>query len=281
MMITSLLLCTLTWVPSGTVDWKQIDWAVDGEQRTARVHMPELEEGQKAPLVFVWHGHGGNARGISRGLPVHQLWPEAIVVYPQGLKTPGIIDPEGKRSGWEVRKEADENKDLKFFDAMLADFSERGIIDEHRIHSTGHSNGGGFTYTLLFERGEVLASIGPSSAGVARQYKSLPKVQIPILHLAGREDRLVKMEWQQAVIDRLLKHNRCTEPKPWPGHKLCKLYPSEAKAPLVTYIHPGGHRMPKDAAEVFVEFLKQHPRPAPVATPDQEGSHSESDGVPR
>jgi polyhydroxybutyrate depolymerase len=82
MMIASLVLCVLTGAPSGALDSKQVDWEVEGVQRSARVHMPEPKEGQKAPLVFVFHGHGGNARGISRSLPVHQLWPEAIVVYP-------------------------------------------------------------------------------------------------------------------------------------------------------------------------------------------------------
>ena len=94
-------------------DLSEKRWSVVEVNRTAWVWVPELEEGERAPLVFVWHGHGGKARGTSRGFRTHVHWPEAIVVYPQGLKTAGLYDPEGKRSGWETRGKAEENKDLK------------------------------------------------------------------------------------------------------------------------------------------------------------------------
>jgi polyhydroxybutyrate depolymerase len=241
----------------------EVEWVVDEVERTAWVRVPELEEGETAPLVFAWHGHGGRARGMARSLKLHELWPEAIVVYPQGLKTAGYYDPKGERSGWEMKGEAEENRDLKFFDVMLADFRERGIVDEQRIHSTGHSNGGGFTYILLFERGEAFASVAPSSAGAGRFFSTRAKVHIPVFHLAGEADKVVPMEWQEPTIKAIKKHNECGEAEPWGEHPLCKIYPSKLDAPLVTYVHSGGHRMPKDAGELFVKFFKEHPRPAP------------------
>jgi hypothetical protein len=30
---------------------------------------------------------------------------------------------------------------------------------------------------------------------------------------------------------------------------------------LVTFIHPGGHGFPQEAAPLIVEFFKRHPRP--------------------
>ena len=240
-------------------------WLVDEVERTALVHLPELEEGEKAPLVLVWHGHGGRARGMARSLKLHEHWPEAIVVYPQGLKTAGFYDPEGKHSGWEMKGKVEENRDLKFFDVMLADFRERGIVDEQRIHSTGHSNGGGFTYILLFERGEAFASVAPSSAGAGRSFPRRSKVHIPIFHLAGEADTIVPMVWQEPTLQGIKEHNECGEAEAWGDHPLCKLYPSKLDAPLVVYLHPGGHRMPKDSGELFVKFFKGHPKPAPEA----------------
>ena len=50
-----------------------------------------------------------------------------------------------------------------FFDVMLEDLVARGIVDADLVFSTGHSNGGGFTYNLLVERGKRLAAIAPCS----------------------------------------------------------------------------------------------------------------------
>ena len=279
-LLSSFFLCSLSTLGLAQ-DARLLEqsWVVDEVERTAWVRVPELEGDSKAPLVFAWHGHGGSSRASSRSFKTHEHWPEAIVVYPQGLKTPGFYDPEGKRSGWETKAKADENKDLKFFDVMLADFLERGIVDERRIHSTGHSNGGGFTYTLLFERGSVFASMAPSSSAVPRSYRRSQPEHVPIFHLAGEADDVVLMRWQQPAINALLGYNECGEPVRWADHPLCKLYPSEVGAPVVTYIHPGGHRMPKDSGELFVRFFKEHPKPEPEASAeDAEGAAEESEG---
>src|SRR6478672_3764464 len=52
----------------------------------------------KVPLVFDFHGHGGKDRHAARSHRLHEAWPEAVVVYMQGLNTPGkLTDPEGKK----------------------------------------------------------------------------------------------------------------------------------------------------------------------------------------
>ena len=73
-------------------------WTVDGVERTALVYVPESAKGKPAPVIFNFHGHGGNQRFSSRA-GYHTLWPEAVVVYPQGLATSGMTDPDGKN--WE------------------------------------------------------------------------------------------------------------------------------------------------------------------------------------
>ncbi len=243
-------------------DLSESRWKVGEVERTALVHRPDLQAEETAPLIFVWHGHGGSAKRTARKLDLHRLWPEAIVVYPQGLKTPSYYDSEGKRSGWATTTDPKSNRDLAFFDAMLKSFREKGIVDERRIHSTGHSNGGGFTYVLLFERGEIFASIAPSSAGAGRKYRGRKPVHIPVFHLAGKTDTVVPMRWQQPVINALQRHNECADGTIWRQHPQCTIYPSKLNAPLVTYIHPGGHRMPQDAGSLFVKFFQEHPRPA-------------------
>src|SRR5687767_7093788 len=72
----------------------RLELKVDGVLREALVFAPA--EAKPAPVVFAFHGHGGTAGHASRTMAFQKLWPEAIIVYPQGLKTPGVItDPAG------------------------------------------------------------------------------------------------------------------------------------------------------------------------------------------
>src|SRR4051794_15442973 len=77
-------------------------WTVGSIERMALVHIPAAAAKSEAPVVFAFHGHGGNARQASLSFRMHALWPEAIVVYMEGLPTPGaLIDPKGERNGWQ------------------------------------------------------------------------------------------------------------------------------------------------------------------------------------
>src|SRR5438270_11528990 len=93
-------------------------FVVDGVKRQALVFAPK-ETKEKAPLVFAWHGHGGNMQGTSQLMHIQTVWPEAIVVYPQGLPTVSGGDPQGNLPGWQAEAGTNGDRDLKFFDEML------------------------------------------------------------------------------------------------------------------------------------------------------------------
>lgn len=230
-------------------------WEVDGVTREAMIHFPENAE--NPPLVFAFHGHGGNMRNAERGFRIHDVWPEAAVVYMQGLPTPGqLTDPEGKRNGWNADPNDSNNRDLKFFDAVYE--SLKGQVDTDRVYSTGHSNGGSFTYCLWAARGDAFAAMAPSGSAASKSARMLtPK---PSIHIAGETDPLVRYAWQKRTMQRIRKLNRCGEGEPWSssGDLTGTLYPSDN--PLVTLIHPGGHKFPAEAPELIVRFFKQHSR---------------------
>ncbi len=234
------------------------EWTIDGVTREGLVHVPATAKSQPAPLVFVFHGHGGNMRNVARTFALHTLWPEAIVVYLQGLNTPGrLTDPEGKKPGWQNAPGLHGDRDLKLFDAVLAGLRAECRVDDARIYSTGHSNGGGFTYLLWAARGEILAAVAPSaSAANAVRTQLKPK---PVMHLAGRKDALVKFEWQEATMRQLRALNGCGEGSPWA--KDCILYASRTGTPVVTMIHDGAHGFPKEGPALIVKFFREHRRP--------------------
>lgn len=241
---------------------QSLSWTIDGLQREAVVFVPQEPAPTGAPLVFGFHGHGGNARNAARQYQIHTLWPEAVVVYMQGIPTPGrLTDPEGKRNGWQHGPGDQRDRDLKFFDTVLATIKEKYKVDENRVYSTGHSNGGGFTYLLWSERPDVFAAMAPSAAA-ARQIPTLkPK---PAMHIAGENDPLVKYAWQVAAMDAVRKVNGCAaEGQPWA--KGCTLYPSPTGTPFVAFIHSGDHKYPTEAPALIVKFFKEHVRSGTVA----------------
>jgi hypothetical protein len=73
-------------------------------------HSPALNRGEGT-----WGRiHGGSMLNAARTLGYHTRWPEAIVVYMQGLNTPGrLTDPEGRQPGWQhaVGDQGDRDRD--------------------------------------------------------------------------------------------------------------------------------------------------------------------------
>lgn len=236
-------------------------WTIEGTTRQALVYLPEHADKILSPLVFVFHGHGGSMANAARSFHLHDLWPEAVVVYMQGLPTPGrLSDPEGKRPGWQHSAGMLQDRDLKFVDVVFESMKSDVMIDVKRVYATGHSNGGGFTYLLWAARGELFAAVATSSAVPTLRGNALaPK---PALHLAGQRDPLVKFEWQQVAMNRIRTVNGCKDNgRPWAssGTLTGTLYPSEKGTPVVTLLHPGGHRFPAEAPALIVRFFKNIP----------------------
>lgn len=254
----SLLFASLA-VAAGAREPITRTWEVGGVKREALLWLPAQTPEGGAPVVFLFHGHGGTAAQIARSLPVPQLWPEALVVSMQGLPTRGqLTDPAGQKAGWQARPGTEGDRDLAFFDAVWATLQRDYRVDGRRVYATGHSNGGGFTYLLWATRRSVFAAFAPSSAVAPRD--ALPREPAPVLHLAGSADPLVKFAWQERLIGWLRRLDRCEGEGVREG-ALVTRYASVTGNPVVTYIHPGGHALPADAAATIVAFLRAQARP--------------------
>ena len=237
-------------------DLQSWEFNVAGVTRTALVHVPVTARNASAPVVFVFHGHGGNARQAARSFAMEQQWPEAIVVYMQGLNTPGqLTDPLGNLPGWQAAIGDQGDRDLNFFDAVLARLKQDYQVDAQRIYATGHSNGGGFTYLLWLARGNIFAAVAPSAAAAKYAPQLTPK---PAMILAGENDPLVKFAWQKLTMQTVRKLNRCAATgQAWGGKGT--LYPSTTGAPLVTFVYPGGHQFNPAAPALIAKFFQEHP----------------------
>ncbi|WP_167437781.1 alpha/beta hydrolase family esterase [Pedobacter miscanthi] len=238
---------------------KKMRFMVGDTGREALVHIPNTAKTKASPLIFVFHGHGGTMENAYRSHQFEKLWPEAIIVYPQGLNTPGqLTDPQGKLPGWQKEEGDMNNRDLNFFDQMLKTLRTDYKIDDTHIYATGHSNGGGFTYLLWATRADVFAAFAPSSA-VSRKAVGMLKPK-PAMHIMGEQDPLVKPEWQRLMCNLILKVNSCdTQGKPFGEY--ATYHASKSGNPVILYVHPGGHVYPKEADEVVVKFFKDIKKP--------------------
>ena len=137
-------------------DLERRTWNVHGVTREALVSLPAgaVARGGSS-LVFAFHGHGGTMVQASRSFPLHQFWPDAIVVYPQGLPTPGALtDLEGKRPGWQGMAGGQGDRDLKFFDVMLAS----STVITRSSPNCGRDSVNGFLSSLQSGQANALAT---------------------------------------------------------------------------------------------------------------------------
>ncbi|MEI6195758.1 MAG: esterase [Verrucomicrobiota bacterium] len=236
------------------------EWTVDGVVRQALVYVPPQAKTHATPVVFAFHGHSGTMASAASSFGFHLIWPEALVVYPQGLNTPGVLyDPEGKLSGWQHVVGGQGDRDLKAFDAVLATFRQEYRVDDKRVYATGHSNGGFFVFLLWSTRSDRLAAVAPSAAAIVASLGKLkPK---PVLQIAGQNDTAVKFSWQQEALESLRQLNECEAGQSWGNAEWCTLYPSKLGVPVVACLHTGGHDNPPAAAALIVKFFKEQARP--------------------
>jgi polyhydroxybutyrate depolymerase len=244
-------------VAAGAAEPQKMTWNVAGLSREALVFAPSGAASTKSPVVFVFHGHGGTALAFSRHAAIQDAWPEAIVVYMQGLPTASRLDPKGKLPGWQDEPGQFGDRDLKFFDTVLGGLKEKYQVDENRVYSVGFSNGAFFTYLLWSQRAAVLAAVAPVAGRIWPN--AHPTVPLAVIHIAGKKDDLVGIAQQQAAIEEDRKVNGATGP----GEKcgpICTLYRSDKGTPVMTIIHEAGHVYPAIATPRIVGFFKNHSR---------------------
>jgi polyhydroxybutyrate depolymerase len=225
-------------------------WQVDGLARRAIVFAPERPS-SPAPLLFVFHGAGDTADNFT-GVGFHSAWPDAIVVYMDGL---------GRRPGqggaFQTADTTSRNRDLQFFDAALADLRTKFRVDDARIYATGFSNGAKFAYLLWATRPATFAAFAPV-AGMLADGLTLP-VPKPVIHIGGRQDHQNDIKLQLESIELARRTDGALAAGRTCGDN-CTTYAGKDGVTVMTVLHPAGHIYPSDATTRIVSFLKAQTR---------------------
>lgn len=207
-----------------------------------------------APLVLVFHGRGSSANEMQAATHLESAWPEAVVVYLEGLSgNPAPHDPQGLKSGWQINPGDMNNRDVAFVDVALNALTQHYPIDRRKVFAVGHSNGARFVGVLWALRGKQLAALAFSAA----QADTLIQTAEPrsVFMGMGVHDDLAPFAWQQQSIKYAadLLNIRSID-FTYDGVRGAK---NRNGLELLTLIHQGGHIWPIGQTRLIVEFLKR------------------------
>lgn len=231
-------------------------------QRTLTVHAIERSEivcapssaSTPMPVLLVFHGRGGSGNDMAAGVRFHEAWPEALVVYLDGL--PGIpapYDKEGRYPGWQLNPGEANDRDVAFVDASLLDLEKQFKIDKHRVFATGHSNGSSFLAVLWTMRAQSFAGFAFSAAQAGNLMRTaIPK---PLFIGMGMRDELIPFATQKQSIK--LACNLLDINPAQLEHEGVGRIKNKDGIELMTFIHSRGHRWPEEQTRMIVDFFKR------------------------
>ena len=247
--------------------------------RTAVVFAPAEKSRSGSPVVIAFHGHSGSGSDFATKTNLAALWPEAYVIFPDGLKTPSPGDPAGEDAGWQHDVGDQDDRDLRLFDALVKQFTHSARKGRaQRVYVVGFSNGARFGYLLWSVRSRDIAAVAVA-AGTCMSNdtcQSLPPR--PAMLIYGTGDPRCKYPSAVKTIDAVLHANKSklglSEREPDPalhveeaehGFTGWALRPNAGLfrggvggADTLVIVHPEGHSWQKDRSPDVVRFFKEH-----------------------
>lgn len=204
-------------LPFFTVAQQTINYSitVDTAQRDFILYVPASYTGNTAfPLVFSYHGLGGNAQNQMND---HDFRPVAdtadfIVVHPEGapIVGPGI-------QGWNFGNDSLPD-DVLFTEAMIDTIAKDYNINLDRVYACGMSFGGYFSIFLAGQLGNRIASVASVAGTKINNLPDsiiTPSRPLSLLQIHGTDDLNVPYNGNQIsvsvqhILDLFVRSNNC------------------------------------------------------------------------
>ncbi len=149
--------------------------------RMAILHVPEtLEEGESYPLVFAFHGNGGEA----------WTWVEELSDLVNNEKFIGVY-PQGHFDSWNMGAEQSKADDVSFVSYLLTRVSEYPAVSTDKPFALGVSNGGGMAL-MLASRTDLFNSVASIVTHLWESEELLQGLEATsVMQLSGMEDDLI------------------------------------------------------------------------------------------
>lgn len=178
---------------------------VVGERdRAYLLYVPSIvsESDEKRPLVLVFHGGGGTARGVARevGRSLHAIADREgfIVAYPNAVKKTWDFGAGVVSEALDVRID-----DRGFFEALIDELVNTQPVDSTRVFATGISRGGQASYFVACQFPDRIRAIAPVAMPMPAFMADTCKARdIGIAVLNGTDDPLVPYDGGQIKVRR-------------------------------------------------------------------------------
>lgn len=230
----------------------------DGIEREYFVHVPDHAMSRDLPLVVALHGYGGEAESFERGYALnrHADANGYIIVYPQGSgftveRSPGQsatvtswndLAANFPNPGAGPHCTADSVRypcppecgecsacmwtscydDLGFIERLLDEVLAEYPVDPRRVYLLGVSNGGMMALRLGCNLSGRFAAIAPIIGQLAPGHACGPDVDVPMLHLAGGRDEVVRPDGKAGAADGFIYTSVTETTAVWARALACK-----------------------------------------------------------
>lgn len=172
---------------------------IEGNYRTFHFLKPS---NNKASLIFVMHGSGGNGLQNRTGAKkLEEIAPQENIL---------LVYPDGYKKFWnECRKTANSAANLEnineniFFGSMITYFKEKYLIDEKKVFAIGTSGGGHMVYKLALTMPEKFRAFTAFIANLPDTNNldcSEKRMAIPMMIVNGTADKTNPYNGGEVII---------------------------------------------------------------------------------
>lgn len=165
----------------------------DGITRRYTLYKPNnIQDG--APLIFVLHGYGSNAKNIMTYSQMNDIANRNgfAVCYPQGS-----INYYTSRTHWNANlKQMSNVKDADFLSKLATFLQNEHNLSKENTFVSGMSNGGFMSYTLACNKSDIFSAIASITGTMSgHDWNNCdPEKPIPVLQISGTDDYVVPMD---------------------------------------------------------------------------------------
>ena len=161
----------------------------------------QLKADSLYPVIFAFHGGGGNAIQLKNFWKLHRLATaqQFIVVYPEAADGFWRIDPVNNKMN-----------DAGFIRALGDSLARCFPVDLNHLYATGVSNGGMFCFRLALADSDLLKGIAVISANLPTTLARNERLKqgIPLLIINGTDDPVMPYEGGPIRVNLFPKLNK-------------------------------------------------------------------------
>lgn len=186
---------------------------IGGSNRRYLIRVPPGYDGStKTPVVFLFHGLGGDPQAVVNTTSMDDLADDGdtILVAPLG---------RGRVPGWDYRTPiSDPTSDLAFVRDLVLEVKKEACVDSSRVYAAGFSNGSVLALALACDGTTEFTAYGAVSGPYwDSSCKKAPAASLIYFH--GLKDTVVDYDGANTVIGRLPPVNDVMAD--WAAHDRC------------------------------------------------------------